>query len=360
MRRGGRPSDGFGFAELLVGLSIGLVAVAAIVVELRASMRAVQTQGETVDLVQRVRAVAESVAGAIADAGSGFTRASPSGWVSVAAPRVVPARFAVRTTDPTHAAFDDRITVLSAQQAPGASTLAMPMGTPDGLLSIAPLPGCRPASPTCDLGVGDLALVGDRHGHTDLVEITAVSGNLLAHEPALLSHAYDPADRVRVIPLEARAFVFDAAAAQVREYRGRSQALVMADDVVGFHVRYFGTPEPPSGREFVPGHDTCVNTADGRPRLSVLAPDAGRLVELTPDLLADGPYCGAGLFGFDADLLRVRLVRLTLRVQASDPAVRGRSPALFARPGWAADRGLEVPDREVTLDVALRNSLTVG
>jgi hypothetical protein len=133
----------------------------------------------------------------------------------------------------------------------------------------------------------------------------------------------------------------------------------LADDIVRFNARYYGTPEPPSGREFLQGSENCVANAEGRPKLPTLAPDAGSLVELTPARLGDGPFCGSGPFGFDADLLRVRLVRLTLRVQASDPAVRGRSPALFLRPGRALDPGLEVPDREVTLDVAVRNVLTV-
>ena len=37
----------------------------------------------------------------------------------------------------------------------------------------------------------------------------------------------------------------------------------------------------------------------------------------TAAILTDGPYCGSGDNQFDADLLRVRKVRVTLRMQAA-------------------------------------------
>jgi hypothetical protein len=74
--------------------------------------------------------------------------------------------------------------------------------------------------------------------------------------------------------------------------------------------------------------------------------------------LADGPWCpdSASPNRFDGDLLRVRLVRLTLRVQAASVSARGADPQLFSRPGTARDAGRLVPDLEVRVDVALRNT----
>lgn len=348
-----------GLVEMLMGLTLGMVAVLTAVLALRASTRAVRVREEAVDVTERLRAVAAKVGGSLARAGSGYATPTPTGWVSAAAPRVVPARFAVKTLDSEHTAFADRITVLAAHDEPRSATLEVPMGATDAVLTIAPLPGCS-TSPTCDLDVGDLVLVADRLGHADLVRITAVSGNQVAHAPAVLSHAYDPADDVRVVPLEARAYVFDPGLAQLREYRGHSAALVVADDIVGFAIRYYGTPAPPSGREFLAGSDTCLTTPDGGAKLADLALDHTVLVELPPAQLSDGPFCGQAPFRFDADVLRIRLIRLSLRAQASDPAVRGHAPSLFLHAGWALDPGAEVPDQEVTLDVALRNVLTVG
>jgi hypothetical protein len=48
-------------------------------------------------------------------------------------------------------------------------------------------------------------------------------------------------------------------------------------------------------------------------------------------------------------------VKTTLRLQASDPAVRGADPAAFRYPGHAQRAGLEVPDRTVVVDVSPRN-----
>jgi len=58
---------------------------------------------------------------------------------------------------------------------------------------------------------------------------------------------------------------------------------------------------------------------------------------------------------YDADLLRIRLVRIVVRIQAQSPAVRGRDAWLFAQPGGARESSRLVPDLEVRVDAALRN-----
>ena len=70
--------------------------------------------------------------------------------------------------------------------------------------------------------------------------------------------------------------------------------------------------------------------------------------------MADGPFCGAGDTAFDGDLLRIRLVRVSLRLDAAADDVRG-SGGLFARPGRSSSGYSHVPDFEVTFDVAPRN-----
>jgi hypothetical protein len=84
----------------------------------------------------------------------------------------------------------------------------------------------------------------------------------------------------------------------------------------------------------------------------------------------DGPWCpgvtnaaGAALsMRFDADMLRVRRVRVTLRVQAGAEGLRGANPAgqlLFIHPGPARQGGRIVPDQEVRFEVTPRN-MNVG
>ena len=80
------------------------------------------------------------------------------------------------------------------------------------------------------------------------------------------------------------------------------------------------------------------------------------LVRLTPQLLTDGPWCpgAAAARRFDADLLRLRRVRVTLRVQAASAALRGKGD-LFARPGTSPGDRRYVPDQEIRFDVSPRN-----
>jgi hypothetical protein len=74
-------------------------------------------------------------------------------------------------------------------------------------------------------------------------------------------------------------------------------------------------------------------------------------------MLADGPWCpdDASPNRYDADLLRIRLVRITIRVQAQTLAVRGLDTRFFSRPGAGREAARLVPDLEVQVDAALRN-----
>jgi hypothetical protein len=75
-------------------------------------------------------------------------------------------------------------------------------------------------------------------------------------------------------------------------------------------------------------------------------------------LFNDGPWCGVGEGRFDADLLRVRAVRVMLRVQAAVPAFRARAPAFF-EPGTSRSGQRFLPDLSATFKVWPRNmSLT--
>ncbi len=80
-------------------------------------------------------------------------------------------------------------------------------------------------------------------------------------------------------------------------------------------------------------------------------------LQLDPATLQDGPWStgDAAIGRFDADLLQIRRVRLTLRVQAARVALRGPAGALFANGGTASSMERYLPDREIRVDVAPRN-----
>jgi len=96
-----------------------------------------------------------------------------------------------------------------------------------------------------------------------------------------------------------------------------------------------------------------------QPRLSSLGPP-GDLVPLTASQLSDGPWCpdATAVRRFDADLLRIRQVRVRLRVEAAPDALRGGAGPLFVRAGSAARSTNLVPDQEAVLDIVPRNYAT--
>jgi hypothetical protein len=80
-------------------------------------------------------------------------------------------------------------------------------------------------------------------------------------------------------------------------------------------------------------------------------------VELKQADLVDGPWCPSAdkPNRFDADLLRVRRVRVTLRVQAAQASMRGPAGPLFTKGGTSQGASRYLPDQEVTFDVTPRN-----
>jgi hypothetical protein len=152
------------------------------------------------------------------------------------------------------------------------------------------------------------------------------------------------------------------------------------EDVISMRFAYFGDGEPPVATIGV-GGEIRVTYGPAPPRLGVDDPndswgpgenctfaiDAGRpvsrlrslgagTVALGAALLTDGPWCpdAEHAFRFDADLLRVRRVRVAARLQAAHP-FRGPAGALFAHAGSAGDPSRFVPDEHIAFDVAPRN-----
>ncbi len=83
----------------------------------------------------------------------------------------------------------------------------------------------------------------------------------------------------------------------------------------------------------------------------------GPLVKLTKAMLTDGPWCPDSTIEsrYDADLLRVRKVKVTMRVQVGMKSLRGADTALFLRPGTSKGGAKFVPDQEISFEVSPRN-----
>ena len=142
----------------------------------------------------------------------------------------------------------------------------------------------------------------------------------------------------------------------MKRYNGHTLDEALVDNVVDLRFDYFGDPNPPTLPKPAAGEANCLYDAAGNYlNPPVLAATEGSLAELTAATLSDGPYCGSGDNQFDRDLLRVRKVRVTLRLQAGPASLRGTDATLFMNPGTAKGGDRYVPDYRLSFDVSPRN-----
>jgi hypothetical protein len=168
---------------------------------------------------------------------------------------------------------------------------------------------------------------------------------------------------------------------QLMQYDGHASDQPAVEDVVSLRVEYFGDAEPPiatvtergdvrvtygavpppfevddAADSWGAGENCTIANAGGQytPRLAPIGSPG--ITPLNQAVLTDGPWCPDALhaFRFDADLLRVRRVRVQVRLQASRP-FRGLAGLLFTNSGSAAGPWRSVPDETITLDIAPRN-----
>jgi hypothetical protein len=73
--------------------------------------------------------------------------------------------------------------------------------------------------------------------------------------------------------------------------------------------------------------------------------------------LEDGPFCpdDGNANRWDADLLRIRKVEVTFRVQSASAALRGPQSVLFTNGGTSRGGNRWVPDQEIKFQVSPRN-----
>jgi hypothetical protein len=298
--------------ELLVAVAAVLTGLALGAGLIRQAAEAWRWQPEAADQVQRLRVGVETLSSALAGAGAGLPGVDDDSGAFV--PMVFPHLRGVTGADPPLSVFADRFTVVSASADNEAQGRLV--GAAQGLDPLRFDPGfCAPLAPACGFQIGQQVIVASRLVAADVVAISNVGPGLLDHDAAALTERYESADDVRMAAVEVRGYYVDAARRQLRLSTAGTDMPVL-DGVDGLEIRLLGEPRAPARPRPPPGRANCVVGADGSPRLSDLAPDYGPFVRLDAARLSDGPVCGAGAWRFDADLYRVRLVRLTLRMAA--------------------------------------------
>lgn len=334
---------GFTLIETVLAVALAIAVIGVFINSALEARRVVELQAATVDVEQRARAVLAAIAADIASAGSSVGHGPPLGH---RLPVVWPRWIGPLAADAEGSAFADRVATLSATGRVVA-TLVMPTAGGAAPLDYMPTPHCPASEPTCGFVVQAPALVWDLRGRFDLFRVAdAVVGRVVP--AAGLWHSYAPADGAQVAAAEVSQYAFDAARRQIRWSSGISAPVPVVDDVVAFGVEYFSDTRAPREPRPPPGAANCLYDASGL-HLHASSVAAPGLVPLTLNDLSDGPFCGEAPTRFDVDLLRVRLVRVRVRVQASSAALRGRS-ARFTNPG-SARGAATVPDFEWSVDV---------
>jgi hypothetical protein len=380
---------GFSVVELLVALLVTLVLSAGLFSIVAGSEGAFRVQPEAAEMQQRLRAAGELLTSALLEAGSGPSAPALDVPLGAVVPSVLPYRIGGRGADPPGTFRTDIVSVVRAQPGLGTPALATEMAAGSWTASVGPGPGCSPADAGCGLQAGMTVLVVRPRGDADLLGIAAVSGASVSFESRGPSSGRRFPMGSLVVPVLVDVFHLAPASAsegpRVMRYDGDLSDLPAIDHVVSMSFEYFGDPQPPRIRgepgagwpvtygpappmlgeddesEAWAAGENCTFAVTAGVQQSRLSAGNTALLALDAGSLTDGPWCpdGAAAARYDADVLRVRKIRVTLRVEAGSDGLRGQSAALFTRPGTAHEFPNQVPDRQVAFDVVPR-SLSLG
>jgi len=345
-----KAEAGIAISEILVALLVASVVGVAALELVSDAERAAIVSPAAVDVQQRLRVGAEALARDIGEAGAGLDGGAARGPLIWALPPVIPRRLGWQAPDAPTLARADAVTLLttpaSTPQTSTSGTLA-----PGNVLLVSGGGACPGSAPLCGLSPGGDVIVFDRSGAFDLLTVADASGTLIWHGNS--GRTYDAGSPVASIVQTT--YYFDAGTRQLRQYDGYQTDVPLIDNVVLARFEYLGATDPPTRPRPPSSVENCLYDAGGTLKpLPVLSPTDGSLALMPLSMLSDGPWCGSGATMFDADLLRVRAVRVTLRVQASAAGVRGRGGP-FAQPGFANASWRLVPDAEITLVIRPRN-----
>lgn len=380
-------NQGFSLVELLIAMTVSLVVLGGVFATLHPAEGAFLAQPEAADLQQRLRAAGERVATELRAAGHGSGQGLSSGGLPLYFAPALPARRGRRAPDPAGTFRRDVVTVVRALPGAASTRLIGAAAATAGVVAVADDPGCPPGDSACGFAVDTDVALYDQTGAYDTFTVRSIAGNslTLTHNMIDAPTIYAAGSRVAAISSRTYFVRTDASGvSQLMQYDGAGGSDVpIVDHVVDFRLEYFADPAPPallrpltesmgpwttygpappprSTRPTAyPAGENCAFSreagGDAVSRLPLLSASPA-LVPLTSAQLTDGPWCpdAASPNRYDADLLRVRQIAVTLRIEAAAAAVRGPAGLLFARGGRARDAARLVPDQELRLVVTPR------
>jgi hypothetical protein len=401
-----RSQAGFTLTEMLIASSVMIGVTAGVFSVLNPTQGTFQAQPEVADMQQRLRVAVDNLRKDLLMAGAGsYTGESAGALYNFFAP-VMPYRRGSDETVPTGTCGEaedstyychDTITILYVPPTPAQTgvTRALGSGGTSSEIVVEPQLNCGPDKhdALCGFEEGMRVLIMDIDGTWDVMTLTEVQDEALhlQHNDDDLSGAYDSGN-ARITQVATHTYYLkadeDTETFQLMHYDGYETDLPIVDNVVDLLFEYFGDPAPPAllpgvdltstsapwttygpkppevgidlrtGDEYGDGENCVFQMSAGVqvPRLATL--DTGNVqVKLDPANLIDGPWCpyADAPAPFDADLLRIRRVRVTLRVQVATATLRGPAGVLFTRGGTSSSAERFVPDQEIKFDITPRN-----
>ena len=376
---------GFSMIELLIATAVMTVVMGGVLAVLHSAASAWDTQPEASDMQQRLRAAVASLQHDLGAAGAGPDESGANGALYDRFAPVMPYRWGAANPDVPGTFRPDVISVVAVPRRPAFTrVIATHFASVDETLVETAIDcGGLRQTPRCGFDAGQRVMLFDDADRWDTGIVTqAQDGALVVQHAVPFSSAYDNGAAF-VAELSAHTYYLEADRAtglpQLVHYDGDRTTMPVVENVVGLAFEYFGDPVPPqiaaldpprttygpsppgigvaSGTTWAEGENCTFAMVDGAhvPRLAALGVGPSP-VPLSPATLVDGPWCPDATHParFDADLLRIRRIRVVIRVQAAAAWLRGPASAPFMFPGTATPARY-VPDREIRFDVAPRS-----
>ena len=412
-----KSEAGFTMIEALVATAIMVIVTAGVFSVLNPSQGIFQTQPEVSDMQQRLRVGVDQLKHDLMNAGagsySGLNSASSisaqqvGSLINYFAPIWPSSQGADPTIDQPPGTFTtDRITIIYVPSTGAQTTVKTDMASTSASIYVNTESGCPQVNGVVDPLCGfkappdppTKAAIYDGTGAFDTFVVTARDESAqtldLQHTQngGALSKAYKGTSSVnftRVAEIAYHVYYLNAPTKQLMHYDGLSTATPVLDNVVGLRFDYYGDPQAPvrmkpdsatdrtatygptppdpgvpapSGSPWATGENCTWQMSGGTQvtKLASLGVGTG-LVQLTSSQLTDGPWCpdGTNSNKYDADLFRIRKIRVTLRLQTGNDSLRAAvsqgQTALFTNAGTSKNTSRAIPDQSIRFDVTPRN-----
>jgi len=354
--RARRLDGGFTLTESLVAMVIMLIVTGALFGLVNNNSIVAQAQPEAMDMQQRARVSGDMLSRDLFMAGAGVYAGPQTGALTQFFAPIIPRKMGTLGADAYTVVRSDAVTISYIPNTYSQTTIRQAMPLASSELKVEDNPNCPKHNQLCGFTEGMTVLIFDKLGHFDFFTVTEVQNDAghLQHHQQDLSFPYQPG--AIITQADSHMYYYDAAQRQLRHYDGYQTDQALVDNVVGVLFEYFGDPLPPTTPKPPLGNANCLYDAAGNQLggMPVLTPQGGSLAALPLSMLNDGPWCGSGQNQFDADLLRVKKVRFTIRVQASMASMRAGG-ADYSVAGTSRSAYRSVPDYTLVFEVSPRN-----